>query len=156
MPQLNSAKVYFGTLCEAKIIDSGRTVKEVAAKLPNTPASQFYKWKRGLWAEIPPEKLTQVVELIADDPREQADLIIAYLRDMTPIKFRPTIVCGQKGEMPPDTEQAWNDPMRRRLDVMSEAYDKNSDFAAMVDQLIHWAKRLTADGAKVLKPGDQR
>jgi hypothetical protein len=151
MPQSVSAKTSFGALAAAKIEESGRTVKEVAAKLDNTPASQFTRWKKGLWTYIDPEKLVQVVKEISDDPREQADLILAYIHDMTPLPFRPSLLHGQKGEMPHSItagEAAWSDPMRRRLDVLAEAYELNPDFAAMVDQLVNWGKRLKKEAKK--------
>ncbi len=141
-----SAKTAFGSLVAHKIEESGRTVKEVAKRLKATPASQFTRWKKGLWTYIPPEKLVEIVETVTDDPREQADLIIAYLHDVTPLKFRPVLTFAQKGDIPfsiADGEAPWRDPMRRRLDVLAEAYEKSPDLALMVDNLVAWAKRIS-------------
>jgi hypothetical protein len=145
MPQPVSAKTSFGAICRVKIEDSGRTLKEVATKIPKMPASQFTRWQKGLWTYIEPEKIVQIVEAITDDPREQCDMIVAFLHDMTPIKFRPMLLHTQKGETPfsiTDGKAPWSDPMRRRLDVLAEAYELNADLAAMTDQLVAWAKRV--------------
>lgn len=145
MPPPTSAKSSFGALAVDMIERSGRTVKEVAEKLPNTPASQFTRWKKGLWTYIPPDKLELIARAITDDPREQCDLIMAYRHDVTPMFYRPMLLDHQKGEAPvsiTDGEAAWRDPMRRRLDVLGEAYELNSDFAAMLDNMVGWAKRL--------------
>lgn len=146
MPPPASAKSSFGALAVDMIERSGRTVKEVAAKLPNTPASQFTRWKKGLWTYIPPEKLEMIVKAITDDPREQCDLIIAYRHDVTPMFYRPMLLDHQKGEAPisiTSGEAPWRDPLRRRLDVLAQAYELNNDFALMLDNIVGWAKRLT-------------
>lgn len=140
-----SAKISFGSLAVAMIENSGRTIKEVADKLPHTPASQFTRWKKGLWTYIPEDKLMAIVRAISDDPREQCDLIMAYLHDLTPIPFRPMMLLQQKGEAPVsinDGQAAWSDPMRRRMDDIAEAYPLSDDFALMTDNMVGWAKRL--------------
>lgn len=145
-PRTPSAKTAFGQLLVSKIEESGRTVTEVSAKLKNTPASQFTRWKKGLWTYIPPEKLVAIIAEVAKDPEDQTDLILAYLYDMTPVRYRPMIVVGAKGDLPTsitDGEAPWMRPMRKRLDLIADAYAKNPEFASLVDHLTEWAKRLT-------------
>jgi hypothetical protein len=146
MPQSSSAKTNFGTLCAAMIADQGRTVKEVATKIKGTPATQFTKWKKGQWVSIDPEKLVEIVEAISDDPREQADLVMAYLRDCTPIPYRPTIMLSQQGEnAKPLTQSPWSDPMRRKLEAIARAYEMDPDFAELFDFLAVRARRVEQD-----------
>lgn len=151
MPRQDKSKIRFGHAVAAKLQDQNRTLRDVAAKIPNTPPSQFTRWKTGQWTYIPTEKLEAVVRTVApNDYREQADLILAYLSDMTPQAYRPTILLGQKGENDADPNlkpitgagAAWTEDMRRRLDAVAAAYELNDEFAHMVDTLVAWAKRL--------------
>ena len=132
----------FGMVVAAKIEDSGRTVREVAAKLKKTPASQFTKWKHGLWTSIDPEKLQRIVEVVSDDPMEQAEMIQAYLYDITPMKFRPIIEHSLKGEGRASTTPWKKDTESRRLAPIVEAYSLDREFAAMSNYLLSWAVRL--------------
>jgi len=146
-------KRLFGDLCAVKIEDSGRSVKEIASKIPRTPASQFTRWKKGLWTYIPPDKLEAVCrEISPDDYRGQLDLIIAYLADQTPAAFRPSILIGQKGEAEgkglrpmAGAGSNWSEEMRQRLDAVAQAYLLNDDFANMVNSLTAWGKRLVQE-----------
>ncbi len=128
--------------------DRDVTAAEIAKKVPNTPASQFTRWKKGLWTYIPVEKVEAVAKTICpEDYREQTDLIIAYLTDMTPLAYRPSILIGQKGENEKLRPMAgagsnWSDEMRQRFDAVAEAYKLDDNFAGMVDTLSGWAKRI--------------
>lgn len=152
MPQSNSAKTFFGTRCADKLAERNVTAKEVAAKIPNTPASQFTRWKKGIWEWIPTEKLVGVAKAICPrDPRDQADLIIAYLTDITPVQYRPYILIGQRDEnegkgMKPmaGVGSGWSEEMRQRLDVVAEAYKLDNDFAEMVDFVHRRGTRIIA------------
>lgn len=150
----NPAKTAFGELCARLIDESGRTLREVAAKVPNLPFQQFSKWRAGNWTYIP--KLEPVLKAVApDDHRARCDLVIAYLTDLTPLQYRPTIIIGQKGEnevggLRPmaGAGSNWSDEMRIRLDAVAEAYKVNDDFATMVDTMTAWAKRINKESAQ--------
>jgi hypothetical protein len=105
-----------------------------------------------MWTYIERDKLVSIVrEIHPDDYRKQVDLIGEYLADLTPGEFRPTLLLGQKGE----NESAmlrrpmvgpgsnWSEDMRRRLDAVAAAYELDADYAAMVDHIVHWGKRLS-------------
>jgi hypothetical protein len=142
---MSSAKISFGALCAAKLEQKGIPVRQLVKSLKNTPASQFTRWKQGLWTYIEHDKLQAIAEAISDDPREQCDLIVAFLHDMTPMKYRPMILHMQKGESPfsiTDGQAPWSEPQRRKMEAIAEAYELNEDFAQMVDHLHTWARRV--------------
>ena len=148
---LSSRKVLFGSLCAAIAQEEGKTLQQVAAKVPNTPASQFTRWKRGDWSAIEEEKLVKLVTSITKDRRRQADLIIAYLVDLTPVEYRPQIDIGQRGEVLHGKSTAaelsgpWSQDIRNKLESIGAAYSKDADFQKMVDTLAGWAKRIERD-----------
>lgn len=153
MPTTNPAKRLFGDMCAVKIEDSGRTVREVAKTIPNTPSTQFTRWKKGLWTYIPADKLEQICKTVCpDDFRGQLDLITAYLTDLTPGCYRPSLLIGQKGEnegmglkplVGPGSN--WSEEMRQRLDSVAAAYLLDDEFANMVNQLSAWGKRIVKE-----------
>lgn len=149
MPLTNAGnKTAFGLLLEAKIAESKKTTREIAAQLKGTPASQFTRWKQGRWTYIDSDKLVALIEAIAPHNSDRCDLLIAYLHDLTPVKYRPMLQHARKGDIPrsiTDGDAPWRDPMRQRLDIVAEAYERNDDYAALVDHLVSWGKRLTKE-----------
>lgn len=141
-------KVMFGNLCSAIAQEEGKTLQEIAAKVGGTPASQFTRWKRGDWTSIEHEKLVRIARAITDDRRRQADIIISYLVDLTPLEYRPQIDIGQRGEVLHGKSTAeelsgpWSQDIRKKLEAIGAAYSKDADFQKMVDTLASWAKRL--------------
>lgn len=139
-------KTAFGLLLESILNERGMTARELCSRVKNTPASQLTRWKKGDWTYIPPDKLVAVIEAAADRTDDRCNLLIAYLHDLTPLKYRPMLQHARKGDMPrsiTDGDAPWRDPMRQRLDVLAEAYERNDDYAALVDHLVLWGKRLT-------------
>jgi hypothetical protein len=148
LSMLATRKVMFGSLCSAIAQEEGKTLQEIAAKVGGTPASQFTRWKRGDWTAIEHQKLVKLVRTITDDPRRQADLIIAYLVDLTPVEYRPQIDIGQRGEVlhgkstSEELSGPWSKDIRNKLEVIGAAYSKDADFQKMVDTMAGWAKRI--------------
>lgn len=145
---MKTRKVLFGSLCQTIAQEEGKTLQEIAAKVPNTPASQFTRWRRGDWTSIDAPKLVKLVTAITDDPRRQTDLIIAYLVDLTPVEYRSQIDIGHRGEVANGSSAAevvagpWGEDIRAKLDTIGAAYSKDADFQKMVDTLAGWSKRI--------------
>jgi len=151
LEMLAARKVMFGSLCSAIAQEEGKTLQEIAAKVPNTPASQFTRWKNGDWTSIEHTKLVKLVRTVTDDPRRQTDLIIAYLVDLTPVEYRPQIDIGQRGEVlhgkrtSDELSGPWSKDIRNKLELIGAAYSKDADYMKLVDTLASWARRLTKE-----------
>ena len=141
-------KIFFGSLATDYIIDSGRTVADVAESIGKTPANQFSKWKNGRWTYIAEKKLLRIIEEICHRDREKrVALMIAYLIDMTPEVFRPLI------DIKPVTGDAtahdagltggkWSPTLRAKVEAIAAAYGRDPDFKRMADGLSDFAEAV--------------
>ncbi|MFT3783817.1 MAG: hypothetical protein QM790_17545 [Nibricoccus sp.] len=140
-------KVFFGLTAQDMIKAEGKTIAEVAAKVPGTPASQFTRWRRGDWGYIDADKLVRLVRAITSDPQKQAELIAAYLRDMTPREFHLTVIPeirNPSSDQKTDLTGPWASSIRAKLERIGHCYSKDEDFQRMVDTLDSWATRMVS------------
>lgn len=155
---LGTRKIMFGSLCKAVAEEEGITLAEVAAKVPQTPASQFTRWQRGEWTSIESTKLVRIARALTKDVRRQTDLVIAYLVDLTPIEFRPQIDIGQRGEVQNGQNASdplagpWSQDVRKKLEKIAAAYGEDPDFDRMVDSLSVWSERVALLKSQKIKP----
>jgi len=140
-------KIYFGQLATDYIAESGRSVREIARQIPSTPDNQFSKWKWGKWETIPEEKLTKVIDVVAGKDREKrVNLMIAYLIDQTPDRYRPLIditpKSGASEGKPELAGQRWAPDLLAKLEAMGAAYGRDEDFRILCDSLGKWAAHI--------------
>ena len=146
-------KIYFGSLAADYINASGRTIKDVAAEIGNTPENMFSKWRTGRWTYIAESKLRKVIEVVARrDQAKRVNLQIAFLIDMTLEEYRPLIdispASGKSEGAPELAGQRWSPGVRAKIEAIGAAYARDKDFMRMADQMAEWAVSINQKAPK--------
>lgn len=134
-------KVMFGNLLHAYARDNGDTLADVA-KRAGISSTYLSKWKGGRWDSIPEDVLTRVIEAATKDPVDRGRLVVAYLLDITPARYRGLIDVSLIADKEDSAAAVKARGIGAQLEQVAEAYPRNDDFKRMADTLFGWARRI--------------
>jgi transcriptional regulator with XRE-family HTH domain len=131
----------FGNMLHAYARGNGLTFAELGKRVGVSP-TLFSKWKGGRWDTIPEDMLVRVIEAVTKDPAERGRLMMAYLLDITPDRYRGLIEVAQVADKQSALGPLSNPGIRPNLEAVAAAYTRDDDFKRMCDTVFGWAKRI--------------